>query len=204
MIYTSDPTAVDTYTGIEWTYKMDDGICTDSHALVTAAKFGLPVEVLNRAEALALHLDANIEEVGTYDETKASLEINGRLGLMDAARVAKEIIGDECNAVQIPPRWMPPPSLEGSSCLYVLEIGTNPPSLYVGETDALANRMAQHRKKGVDWAMMRAVAFKIEGGKSDSRHFESLLIRKLAKEGFDMVSIADGRLVRKRCESAST
>ena len=147
MIYTSDPTAVDTYTGIEWTYKMDDGICTDSHALVTAAKFGLPVEVLNRAEALALHLDANIEEVGTYDETKASLEINGRLGLMDAARVAKEIIGDECNAVQIPPRWMPPPSLEGSSCLYVLEIGTNPPSLYVGETDALANRMAQHRKK---------------------------------------------------------
>ena len=92
---------------------------------------------------------------------------------------------------------MSPPVLEGTSCLYVLEVGSNPPRYYVGETDSLAKRMSQHRKKGADWAVMRTVAFNIEGGKSDSRHLESLLIRRLSKSGFDMMSIADGRLIRK-------
>ena len=45
------------YSGLEWTYKMEDGICTQSHALVTAARFGLPADILSRAEALALCLD---------------------------------------------------------------------------------------------------------------------------------------------------
>lgn len=59
MVFTEDPDAADAYSGLEWTYKMEDGTCTQSHALVTAARFGLPAEILSRAEALSLCLDAD-------------------------------------------------------------------------------------------------------------------------------------------------
>ena len=35
---------------IRWTYKLMDGLCTDSHAIVTAARFGIPDGILQRAE----------------------------------------------------------------------------------------------------------------------------------------------------------
>lgn len=205
MVFELNPNADNPYSRIEWTFKMENGVCTDSHALETAAKFGLPLKVLNRAEALALCLDADGGCVNKSTSGDSTNEIvfscegsNGHSpGLNDATRIAEEIIGGECNPVHIPPRWMSPPVLEGTSCLYVLEVGSNPPRYYVGETDSLAKRMSQHRKKGADWAVMRTVAFNIEGGKSDSRHLESLLIRRLSKSGFDMMSIADGRLIRK-------
>ena len=63
MVFTEDPNADDAYSGFEWTYKMEDGTCTQSHALVTAARFGLPAQILGRAvstifvrDCLFLHL----------------------------------------------------------------------------------------------------------------------------------------------------
>ena len=207
MGYTEDPTPTDAYSGIKWTYTMENGICTESHALVTAARFGVPMDVLSRAEALALCLDADDIETreakedsfgdgarhlyGDDNEVSGTCDANG---FEEVIALAEEMTNSK--ALRIPPQWMPPPSLEGMSCLYVIEVG-NPPRYYVGETDSLSKRLTQHRRKGNDWAMLKAAVVGMKGGKSDSRHVESLLIRRLAKEGYDMVSIIDGRQVRK-------
>ena len=37
---------------VQWTYQLEDGICTDSMALTTARQYGLPSTVLSRAERL--------------------------------------------------------------------------------------------------------------------------------------------------------
>lgn len=41
----------------QWTYKLLDGRCTDSMALQTAQRFGVPFEILTRAKDLALRFD---------------------------------------------------------------------------------------------------------------------------------------------------
>ena len=38
---------------LKWTYTVEDGVCTNSLALLTAAKFGLPKSILQRAEQLS-------------------------------------------------------------------------------------------------------------------------------------------------------
>ena len=221
MVFTEDPDATDAYSGLEWTYKMEDGICTQSHALVTAARFGLPAEILRRAEALSLFcLDADCAKNDAFTPSTIQSSMSNRrdtaatrvgspsavatsqqssASFDDAVRIVEEV---SCvKAAIIPPRWMPPPSLEGTCCVYILEIGTNPPQYYVGETDSLSRRLSQHRRKGPEWAQLRAAAVPVPEGKSDSRSIESLTIRKLAKAGYDLVSIADGRVVRKGSSS---
>lgn len=37
---------------IQWTYRLEDGVCTDSMALTTARQYGLPNTILSRAKAL--------------------------------------------------------------------------------------------------------------------------------------------------------
>ena len=117
----------------------------------------------------------------------------------DVVKIAEEVA--RTRAKVIPPRWTPPSSLAGTSCVYILEIGANPPRYYVGETDSLSRRLSQHRRKGPEWKGLTAIAVPVPGGKSDSRNVESLVIRKLAKAGYDMVSIEDGRNVRKGSNS---
>lgn len=217
MIFTEDPAAADAYSGLEWTYKMEDGICTQSHALVTAARFGLPADILSRAEALALCLDVDgandydvansADELSIGHQGNAAARSSSRATLQqpsasfdEAVKVIEEMAS--VKAVIIPPRWMPPPSLEGTSCVYLLEVGANPPQHYVGETDSLSKRLSQHRRKGgPEWAALTAAAVAVQKGKSDSRNIESLVIRRLAKAGFDLISIADGRVVRKASHS---
>ena len=97
---------------------------------------------------------------------------------------------------------MSPPSLEGSSCVYILQIGSSDGEsskmkYYVGETDSLSQRLAQHRsRKGKGWLSLTAIAITIEGGKSSARNVESLIIQQMAKRGFDLVSITDGLHIR--------
>ena len=129
--------------------------------------------------------------------------------------------------VRIPPRFTSPPSLEGHSCVYILEIGGEReerrerlnfssdvagnsignskqyhPWFYVGETESLSQRLSQHRSKGSgkggvdkgDWKHMNAVVFPItEGGKSMALTIETLLIRRLSKMGYPLISLTDGR-----------
>jgi len=244
----SSPDCVDgqiSRTDVEWTYKLEDGVCTDSLALVTAARFGLPEDVLRRAEVLSDYLDANDssslgdthakEDAGVASAVEdyspngfaqmkhESTGVEDRLTLSDAANVVESIAARGTNeksaAVRIPPRWMPPASMEGCSCVYVIEVGDNivrskeetsgdhakssssfrrhRRRYYVGETDSLSKRLKQHRAKGSNWADATAVVVRISrGGKSGARSVESLVIQTMAQMGFDMVSVADGRTLR--------
>jgi MutS domain V/MutS domain I len=199
-----------------WTYRIIDGECTDSMALVTAAQFGLPAEVLARAEELSRFVPNAAAassmtciqrgDAHGHDDTT----INGLPGCRDD-EVHKvdghdmhgvlEIVGDTSGQVplSIPSHWNPPASLEGRSCVYVLRLeGSDEgrPCYYIGETDSFQQRLRQHRKKGGSWSSVEAIALPILGGKSESRAMESLLIQKLAKAGYALKSTHDGRSLR--------
>lgn len=186
-----------------WTYKLEDGHCTNSMALVTAAKFGLPDEILQRAnfflhsvQSSSILKDLEITE-SLPDSTQRNSETEGvENGLDCAIRFAEDIVGRQGIAILIPPQWRSPPKLSGHSCVYILELGFDTATYYVGETDSLDSRLHQHRSKGGAWKNMTAAALPISGGKGHARNVESLLIRKLAKAGFRLVSISDGRSVR--------
>jgi len=201
-----------------WTYKMQDGFCSNSLALVTAAKFGLPDSILQRAKFFGSTLDdeqsindlarnendSELEQEEYDDAHQESHESNGKSGtpsekkksLQQAMYIAEEIVGKHERAIRIPPQWTSPPALEGRSCVYILELGSHPPRYYVGETDSLHRRLLQHRAKGGEWLQLTAAALPIIGGKSQARVVESLVIRKLAKAGFVLESISDGRTIR--------
>ena len=95
--------------------------------------------------------------------------------------------------VEIPPKWSTPPPFEGSSVVYVLEVGQ---SYYVGETDSLSQRIRQHRSKGGDWANSTTIAVQVD--KASARNLESRLIQKLAQKGCDLLSVTDGTKISPR------
>eukprot|EP00978_Attheya_sp_CCMP212_P002321 scaffold4800_cov47-Attheya_sp.AAC.1 len=195
----------------EWTYRLEDGVCKDSLALVTARHFGLPENILNRAELFSLSLvktsnpnrilspegDSDMSPTFTPSKQRvangASLPVSNNVGLDHAMKIVEEYAGENEKVVRIPPKWMCPASLEGYCCVYILQVDDR---FYVGETDSLSRRLSQHRKKGSAWTLLTAVAIRVEGGKTEARNVESLVIRKMAKIGFDMISINDGRSVR--------
>lgn len=179
---------------LSWTYKLEDGVCTNSLALLTAAKFGLDPSILQRAEELSEYWNTDtIEESMHLDESLPDANMQLPDANMQAAiDILQSVVGSGV-CVPVPPTYMSPPSLEGSSCVYILQIGKK---YYVGETDSLSQRLAQHRSKGKDWSSLSAVAIRIEEGKSHARNVESLVIRRMAKDGFDMLSVTDGTTIR--------
>ena len=163
---------------------------------MTASKFGLPDSLIKRAVELSKFWDA--DKIGQNMDPF----VNGKdrppnvNDIHYATTILKETAG-KGSIIQIPSLYMPPPTLEGKSCVYILQIGDSKAMrYYVGETDSLARRLSDHRSKGGEWSELTAIAIEIEEGKSKARNVESLVIQKLAKSGFNMISIADGRLVR--------
>jgi hypothetical protein len=200
----------DTY---EWTYQLEDGVCTDSLALVTAERFGLPPDIIARADELGIELEnihpersAETKDASALDgkdNNRASLEGNTPRNV-NASKFKEEFenvidIGEavilDSKPVTIPPLYLPPPNLSNQSCLYILQLTKDPPSYYVGETDDLSQRLKQHRKKGGAWKLFRAAAFPLLD-KTKARYFESLLIRQLAQSGFRLESTTDGLSAR--------
>ena len=167
---------------------------------MTAAKFGLPSSILNRAEELNQFWEEGSKE---DDKEKSIADLNihetPSASIQQAVTILEEAVGKSSSIHQIPPLYMSPPSLEGNSCLYVLQIGDeeNKGKLryYVGETDSLSQRLSQHRSKGKDWSKLSSVAIQVDN-KSLARNVESLVIQQMAKSGFDLVSITDGRSIR--------
>lgn len=210
-------------TDFRWSYKLQDGVCKDSRALKTAAQFGIPDHIISRAEELSSHLKSHkldadlfankyrsyIEEANGYqsyrDERKDNLEFQiGAWADEDPSNdkndfaasimsLLEEISGSK--AVFIKPRWTPPPYLEGSSVLYVIQVGH---SLYVGESDSFSRRIREHRSKGSAWASASAFAVKVSGGKSNAKNLESRLIQQIAQSGYDLLSVTDGRRIKPR------
>jgi hypothetical protein len=133
---------------------------------------------------------------------------------------------------RVPPGWSVPPALSsGVSCVYVIEAPAaggsgrgngngngngNGAYYYVGETDAMAQRLEQHRRKkqqptaaaaaandhangvngingsggGANWAEASVVIVPA-GNKSRARALEAALIRTLAAAGLPMLSTND-------------
>ena len=186
-----------------WTFLLEDGVCTNSLALLTAEKFGLPNSTIERAKELAQHCDVygsvdtrkgTVPGVGSANDDKCSAQSIGA-----AVEAATSIVGEDADSTLILPSYMPPPSFEGSSCVYILiipEPNGGSSRYYVGESDALSRRLAQHRAKK-RWSSLTAFAIKIEGGKTSARNMESRLIREMAHQGFNLVSITDGLSVRR-------
>lgn len=185
----------------DWTYLLEDGVCTNSLALLTAAKFGLSSSILKRAEELSRHWDDN-RNTAKNEPAACVEELSSAHNIHDAVTVLEEVVGEGSRSIQIPPHYMPPPSLEGSSCVYILQVGNGKGKssgikYYVGETDSLSQRLSQHRsRKGEGWSSLSAIAIRIDGGKSLARNVESLVIQRMARMGFDLVSVADGFNIR--------
>lgn len=159
-------------------------------ALLTASKFGLDDSIIARAE-----------ELSGYFSGGESSSIYSSLDTMAPSTNIKELLERSAGntgkkSVHIPPLYMPPPSLEGSSCVYILQLGGSGTRYYVGETDSLMRRLSQHRARGEDWKFASTIAIQVSGGKSSARSLESKIIQIMSRRGFDLVSIADGTSVR--------
>jgi len=196
-----------------WTYKLVDGVCTDSQAFKTAARFGIPDNIIERAQELSSHMllrdTSKIPHRKQVSSDQSSMiENEGNEKGADNSFCADSFTADSFSAVAelveeisgarpvlIKPRWSSPPSYEGSSVVYVVQVGG---WFYVGETDGLSQRIRQHRSKGGDWAVSAIMAVKVEGGKTNARNLESRLIQKIAQNGFGLMSTTDGRKIKPR------
>jgi len=197
---------VDDGDDIRLSYKLIDGVCTDSKAFKTAARFGIPMDIIERAENLSMHVANNCDgpprsgkSISSDNAEIVPSKINqdGDASLFAAAvNVIEEISGEPSNVIK--PRWSSPPKFEGVSCVYAIYVEG---SFYVGETNGLAQRIRQHRKKGKQWASSEIIVVKVDGGKTDARNIESRVIQKMAQRGFNMLSTADGTKIKPRSRS---
>lgn len=177
-----------------WTYRLEDGVCTDSMALVTAERFGVPSHVIQRAEELSYFLlPANTTATPLSNAVEFSTVVS--VPPENVMKVVEETTGKR--AVQLSPNWNVPASFDGKSAVYVLKLSSDPPRFYVGQTDNLRQRIEQHRSKGGYWNNLEAYFVSSPKGKSEARTWESLLIQKMATAGFDMQNTADGRTLRR-------
>ena len=123
----------------KWTYQLEDGVCTDSLALVTAERFGLPSEIIERADELGgelenihperfaagqvdLAVDEQIYEASPPPRSRDSIinALKFKEEFEGVVRMSEETISDS-KPVPIPPQYLPPPNLCNQSCLYVLQ-----------------------------------------------------------------------------------
>jgi predicted GIY-YIG superfamily endonuclease len=163
-------------------YTVEDGICTDSMALFTARRFGLPSRVLERAEFFGEHLlqpHSEPQRSSCFSLEKSFPEHS----LRDFTEIAEKIT--HCKHILVPPRFMPPARFcEGQSCVYVLEIATEPPYYYVGESDNFHARIEKHRRNARrGWKDATAIVFPMPN-KSAARDCEENLIQTMKQAGF--------------------
>ena len=182
-----------------WTYKLEDGVCSDSMALVTARDFGISVEILRRAQELEQYLPAseliNVGENNVSTAPSIHNETPQQFNLKTAASFAESITGSRWTF--IPQRWNVHPSFSGKPAVYILELSSGcdgeAPFFYVGETGDAQTRLQEHRNKR--GASINAAVL-IVGDKSEARALETELIRAMAGRGYPMASTKDGIRLR--------
>ncbi|KAL2326618.1 hypothetical protein Fmac_025676 [Flemingia macrophylla] len=102
-------------------------------------------------------------------------------------KIALELTEIKCLLVGT--REQPPPSVVGSSSVYVMFRPDK--KLYVGETDDLEGRVRTHRlKEGMNDA---SFLYFLVPGKSLACELESMLINQLPSRGFQLSNTADGK-----------
>ena len=210
----------------EWTYRLEDGVCTDSLALVTAARFGLPDDIIQRAEELAKYLQdgasvssemttltENYAETDSLtsselDSTEFSVnELSTRPSsgggsrhpteqFLRAVALAEDVTG--LPSIFIPPQWNPPASLANKSCVYVLEL-LQPSTKTPRMYVGETDSLSQRLRqhRKKGGAWLHSRAIALPvESKTQARAWESVLIQRLAQSGFDLESITDGRTLR--------
>jgi MutS domain V len=176
-----------------WTYRLEDGVCTDSLALITAKRFGVSNEILQRAEDLSAHLpEASFAhypneptEGGSYPDKLVTPNISDIVEHTTGQRV-----------IEIAPGWSPPAAYNGKSVVYALKLNTKPTRYYVGESDNIRKRIETHRAKNDGYYNAVVYIALAPLGKSQARMWEYKIIRKMASSGFLLDSVADGRSIR--------
>jgi hypothetical protein len=182
--------------GDDWTYRLIDGICRDSMALKTASKFGIPIDIINRAKSFASYLDESGLSSGIQPVSSNELESDQSFSANDFD-LAKKLTTRICNQEpsEVDPNWGVPASFEGGSCVYIFHVGGN--SFYIGETDRISNRFRAHRlRNGFENA--KAIIVKVPEGKTEARNIESRLIQRFVREGLVVLSKKDGKSISPR------
>ena len=134
---------------IKWTYKLSDGVCKDSMALVTAKQYGIHPDIIARAEELKKQLRSQHEKVagilidssdGLISSISSSTTVDHSGGggsssssscgggsrnvvRYDLEGVILPVIRSfmpDFNPVVVEVNYNPPVSYEGHNCVYVL------------------------------------------------------------------------------------
>ena len=180
--------------GDQWTYRLIDGICRDSMALKTASKFGIPIDIIDRAKSFATYLDeSGLSRDVRYEaleESDQSLSASD----FDLAKKLTMLICDQ-EPSEVDPNWSVPASFEGSTCVYVFHVGGS--FFYIGETDRISNRFRVHRQKN-GFENAKAIIVKVPAGKTEARNIESRLIQRFVSEGLVVSSKKDGKSISPR------
>ncbi|KAK1592802.1 hypothetical protein Q3G72_030631 [Acer saccharum] len=128
-----------------------------------------------------------MEVVRKEVESAISLIYQKKLIQLNSLEDASELAVVSCFAIAA--REQPPPSIIGSSCVYIMLRPDK--KLYVGQTDDLDGRIRAHRgKEGMQTASFLYFAV---AGKSMACQLETLLINQLSGQGFPLSNIADGK-----------
>lgn len=191
------------------TWCLIPGRCSDSLAIDAAASCGVPAQIIDRAWELTTATTTSVEPA----ESRASCQKLPLPGVeevlhQEVMRMARdrspgsgEIIDDWIMVTNIEPDEVPSPHVarHGASCVYVLQ--TTDGAMYVGETDDLVSRLMQHRR--VPDFQQASCAYVTLGdatgsrhllhGKTDARTLEARVIRRMAIEGFPLLSTHDAR-----------
>ena len=169
-----------------WTYKMEDGVCTDSLAMKTAARFGLPSHIIDRAHYFAVVKDQPSNTI--QSEKVVSHPTKFQDNLKEPWQILEQLA--HRSVCTIPSGYISPPTLDCGPCVYILDFGK---CLYVGETRKLSQRLEQHRK-GPRGSNFITLATNVNS-KDEARNLESRLIRSLSQRGFRLLSVVDGMSV---------
>eukprot|EP00605_Chrysophyceae_sp_TOSAG23-4_P002252 GSChrysophyteH1.ASY1.ANO1.2496.1 assembled CDS len=197
---------------VKWTYKFEDGVCTDSMGLETARLYMVDPSVLNRASQLRTpaagepSLSPNLESLyaanaALYTQQRAEhhrLHEPNNQSLETVLTLVRDVFPSSTDfhddIVIIESCDEPSAHFEGHSCVYLIharKINT-PDTFYVGETEVIASRLAHHkssvRMRGAD---VRTALLKVSD-KSTARLIEAKLIIALKNKGYFVTNSSDG------------
>jgi hypothetical protein len=203
---------------VRWTYSIEDGVCEDSMALQTARAYHIPASIVARAAHLSAEFDCAMhgrnlpapiperadqaDQAGRVEQVITEPEVVTRSyaleDLRDQLRTLAAEAGCDSQVHIVDHSVDPAASLAGTSCVYVLEIlkpGRGPSMLYVGETDAVSERVRTHRRQtyAASEGYRVRVAVLRTRDKGTSRLLERNVIRSLKQEGYWVTSDSDGR-----------
>jgi len=195
-------------------FKLQRGVCTNSLAIETARRAGVPAHVCARARAFEVRSRrdrelgtaaraADVATAGcaaTSDEYTSDVDASNVAVRPPAAEasvapgdlaasveaVLRAHARDGRTVVRVEPGGMPPPALAAKSCIYALVVDAGA-GVYVGETDSIGERLRKHRKK---WPGAVAFAVPLED-KSHARRIEASVQRRLDRLGVSLLSAAD-------------